>query len=138
MINKVILIGRCTEPETRHTENNQFSSFSLATSEKYKNKAGELIENTDWHNVVVWGKLSEIVEKYVKKGTLLYIEGKLKTRSWEDKEGNKRYTTEVVLSGFDSVLKMLSKVGENSTQQGSESNNQESTPPENEEEDLPF
>ena len=109
MINKVILLGRCAEPETRHTDNNQFSSFSLATNEKYKNKNGEVAENTDWHNIVVWGKLSEVVDKYVKKGTLLYIEGKLKTRTWEDKEGNKRYTTEVVLSGFDSVLKMVSK-----------------------------
>ena len=134
MINKVTLIGRCTEPETRHTDNSQFSSFSLATTEKYKNKSGETVEDTEWHKIVVWGKLSEIVENYVKKGTLLYIEGKLKTRSWEDKEGNKRYSTEVVLSGFDAVLKMLSKV----EQSNSQHTQQDSTPPPDEHDGLPF
>ena len=68
----------------------------MATSETYKDKSGNRVETTEWHNVVAWRGLAEIIEKYVKKGSQLYIEGKLRTRSWNDKEGNKRYTTEIV------------------------------------------
>lgn len=97
MINKVILVGNVgRDPEVRHLDNNLvMARFSLATSESYRNKNGEKITNTEWHNIVVWRGLAEIAEKYVKKGSQLYVEGKLRTRSWDDKDGNKRYTTEI-------------------------------------------
>jgi len=97
-VNKVILVGNTgKDPEIRHLDKGvAVASFSLATSETYKNKNGEKISNTEWHNLVLWRGLAEFAEKYVKKGTQLYVEGKLRTRSWDDKEGNKRYTTEVV------------------------------------------
>lgn len=98
-VNKVILIGNLgKDPEVRHLENGAVvANFPLATSESYTDRAtGQKIENTDWHDVVVWRGLAEVVEKYVRKGTKVYVEGKLKKRSWQDKEGNTRYTTEVV------------------------------------------
>jgi single-strand DNA-binding protein len=98
--NKVQLIGRLGQsPEVKHLESGKtVANFSLATNEKYKNAKGELIENTEWHNLVAWGKTAEIIEKYVQKGSEIAIEGKLTSRSWEDKDGNKRYTTEVVVN----------------------------------------
>jgi single-strand DNA-binding protein len=95
-LNKVQLIGRLgKDPEVRKTNTSQVANFSMATTEKYKNQKGETVETTEWHNVVAWGKLSEIIEKWVHKGDLLFIEGKLTTRKWEDKEGVTRYTTEI-------------------------------------------
>ncbi len=97
-VNKVILIGNLgKDPEVRRLENGAVvASFSIATSETYIEKAtGEKRETTDWHNIVVWRGLAEVVEKYVKKGMKVYIEGKLRTRSWQDKDNNTRYTTEV-------------------------------------------
>lgn len=97
-VNKVILVGNVgKDPETRYLEGGTaVCSFSLATSETYRNRDGEKITNTEWHNVVLWRGLAEIAEKYVKKGSQLYIEGRIRTRSWDDRDGNKRYTTEVV------------------------------------------
>lgn len=98
-VNKVILIGNLgKDPEVRHLENGAVvANFPLATSETYTDKStGQKVENTDWHDVVVWRGLAEVVEKYVRKGTKVYVEGKLKKRSWQDKEGNTRYSTEVV------------------------------------------
>jgi len=102
MINKVILVGRLgKDPEVRHLENGAVvANFSVATSERYKDKDGNRQEKTDWHNVVVWRQLAEIAEKYLRKGSLVYIEGKIRTRSWDDKDGNKKYTTEVVAENF--------------------------------------
>lgn len=96
-VNKVILIGNVgKDPETRYLDNNLVvCRFPLATSEAYKNRSGETVTATEWHNIVLWNKLAEIAEKYVVKGKQLYIEGRIRTRSWEDKEGNKRYTTEI-------------------------------------------
>ena len=97
-VNKVILVGRSgKDPEVRHLENGAtVANFSMATSETYKDRTtGEKRETTEWHNVVLWRGLAEVAEKYVKKGDMIYIEGKLKTRSWE-KDGVTRYTTEVV------------------------------------------
>ena len=97
-VNKVILVGRLgKDPEVRHLENGAtVANFSMATSETYKDRTtGERKEQTEWHNVVLWRGLAEVVEKYVKKGDQIYIEGKLRTRSWE-KDGITRYTTEVV------------------------------------------
>lgn len=98
-VNKVILIGNLgKDPEIRRLENGAVvANFSIATSETFTDKAtGERRENTDWHNIVAWRGLAEVIEKYIRKGTKVYVEGKLKTRSWQDKEGNTRYTTEVL------------------------------------------
>lgn len=98
-VNKVILIGNLgKDPEVRHLENGAIvANFPLATSEIYTDRTtGEKRENTDWHDVVVWRGLAEVAEKYLKKGYKVYVEGKLKKRSWQDKEGNTRYTTEVL------------------------------------------
>lgn len=100
-----MLIGRVgKDPEVRHMESgNTVANFSLATSEKRKNKQGEYVEQTEWHNIVAWNKLAEIIEKYVKKGDLIYIWGSITYRSWEDKEGVKKYRTDILAS----ELKML-------------------------------
>lgn len=98
--NKVQLIGRLGQaPEVKHLESGKtVANMSLATNERYKDAKGKLVENTEWHNLVAWGRTAEIIEKYVNKGSEIAIEGKLTSRSWEDKEGNKRYTTEVVIN----------------------------------------
>lgn len=100
-VNKVILVGYCgKDPETKHLEGDKtVSKFSLATSETYKDKQGNKQESTEWHNIVAWGKLAEIAEKYVKKGTLLYVEGKIKTRTYGEGDA-KKYFTEVVADSF--------------------------------------
>jgi single-strand DNA-binding protein len=96
--NKVQLIGHLgNDPEIINLESGKtLAKFSIATNESYKNAQGEKVENTYWHNIVAWGKTAQIVEKFVSKGKEVAIEGKLTTRSWEDKDGMKRYTTEVV------------------------------------------
>lgn len=97
-VNKVILVGNLgKDPEVRHLDNGRaVANFSLATSEVYKNKEGERVTNTEWHNVVLWTPLAEVAERFLKKGGQVYIEGKLTTRSYDDKDGVKRYITEVV------------------------------------------
>ncbi|MAY84581.1 MAG: single-stranded DNA-binding protein [Flavobacteriales bacterium] len=97
-VNKVILIGNLgKDPEVRHLESGAtVANFPIATTETYKDRNGNRQEQTEWHNIVLWRGLAEIAEKYLKKGNQIYVEGKLRTRSWEDKEGNTRYTTEVV------------------------------------------
>ena len=96
--NKVQLIGNLgNDPEIITTESGKkLAKFSIATNESYKDSKGERVTDTQWHNVMAWGKIAEIIESYVTKGKEVAIEGKLINRSWEDKEGNKRYTTEVV------------------------------------------
>lgn len=109
-INKVILIGNVgNDPEIRNNQQGDpIANLSIATSETWKDKnTGQQKEKTEWHKVVIFGKLAEIVQSYVKKGSKIYIEGKLKTRKWQDKEGNDRYSTEIVLEGYDGVLQML-------------------------------
>ena len=98
-VNKVILIGNLgKDPEIRRLENGAIvASFSIATSESFTDKnSGEKKEITDWHDIVLWRVLAEIAEKYIRKGTKIYVEGKLKKRSWQDKEGNTKYNTEVI------------------------------------------
>jgi single-strand DNA-binding protein len=100
-VNKVILIGRLgQDPEVKYTPSGDaVANFSMATSEEWKDKqSGEKREQTEWHRIVAWRKLGEVCGEYLKKGRQVYIEGKLQTRSWEDKEGVKRYTTEIVAS----------------------------------------
>ncbi len=97
-VNKVILVGNVgKDPETRHLESGTtVTRFPFATSEVYRNKEGEKITNTDWHNIVLWRNLAEIADKYVRKGSQLYIEGRIKTRSYTDKDGITKYVTEIV------------------------------------------
>ena len=97
-VNKVILIGNLgRDPEMRYTPSGTaVATLSLATKEEWKGKDGQKQESTEWHRVVAWGRLGEICGEYLHKGSQIYIEGKLQTKAWEDKEGNKRYTTEVV------------------------------------------
>ena len=97
-VNKVILIGNLgADPEVRHLQNGAaVANFRIATSETYKDKqTGEKREPTEWHAIVAWRGLAEIVEKYLRKGSKVYVEGKLRTRQWQDKDGNTRYTTEI-------------------------------------------
>ncbi len=97
-INKVILVGNLgKDPEVRHLEGGAVvAKFPLATSETYKTKDGQRVDQTEWHNIVMWRGLAESAEKYLRKGALVYIEGKIRTRSWDDKEGNKRFSTEII------------------------------------------
>jgi single-strand DNA-binding protein len=107
-INKVILVGNLgRDPEMRYTPNGvAVCSFSIATSETYKDRnSGERVTTTEWHNIVLWRGLAETSEKFLRKGSQVYIEGKLKTRKWEDKEGQTRYTTEIVAD----TMQMLDK-----------------------------
>jgi single-strand DNA-binding protein len=114
-VNKVILIGNLgKDPEIRSTnDGTRIANFTLATSENWRDKAsGERRERTEWHRVVVFNdRLTDIVEKYLKKGAKVYIEGALQTRKWTDKEGQERYTTEVVLQRFRGELTMLDSRG---------------------------
>lgn len=121
-VNKVILIGNLGKnpdvvsfPQERKDEATSVvkkASFPLATTEFRRNKDGERVEQTEWHNVVCWRTLAEIAEKILRKGTQIYVEGKLQTRSWEDREGNKRYVTEVVADNF-TVLGNRNRAEEN-------------------------
>ncbi|MGB7566293.1 MAG: single-stranded DNA-binding protein [Chitinivibrionales bacterium] len=97
-VNKVILIGNLgKDPELRYTPNGQpVASFSLATTERWNDKNNQKQEKTEWHNIVVWGKLGELANQYLKKGRSAYIEGRITTRSWDDRDGNKKYRTEIV------------------------------------------
>ena len=97
-VNKVILVGNLgNDPEVKYLDNGVVvANFSLATTENYKNKEGERVSQTEWHNIVLWRGLAEVAEKYLKKGSSVYIEGKIKTRKWEDKEGVTRYSTEIL------------------------------------------
>ncbi len=115
-VNKAILVGHVgNDPEVRHLEGGTpVANFRLATSETYNNRNGERVTQTEWHNIVVWRGLAEVVEKYVKKGSHLYIEGRIRTRSWDDREGNKRYTTEIVCDN----MQMLGKRGDSGGEQG--------------------
>ena len=96
-VNKAILVGNLgRDPELRHTPNGQaVVNFTLATSETWTDKSGERQERTEWHRIVVWGRTAEMCNQYLSKGRTVYVEGRIQTREWEDKEGNKRYTTEI-------------------------------------------
>lgn len=143
-VNKVILIGNLgKDPEVRHLENGAVvANFSIATSETYVDRnSGERRENTDWHNIVLWRGLAEVAEKYLRKGQKVYIEGKLKTRSWQDKDGNTRYTTEVL----GDQMTMLSRAENVAPSQAPYSQEGTPTPPNKvddimnqDESDLPF
>lgn len=98
MINKAILVGRLgRDPEVRHTASGTaVANFSLATDEFWNDQSGERQRRTEWHRIVVWSRLAETCERYLRKGSLIYIEGRIQTREWEDRDGNRRRTTEIV------------------------------------------
>ena len=143
-VNKVILIGNLgKDPDVRHLENGAtVANFPIATSENYKDrKTGEKVSQTEWHNIVVWRGLADITERYLKKGDKVYIEGKLRTRSWQDQDGNTKYTTEVVADN----LTMLGKSSDNTTASQAQPAAVTSSPAQNEDfsgpddsDDLPF
>jgi single-strand DNA-binding protein len=101
-VNKVILVGRLgRDPETRYTGGGQaVANFSVATDETFKDRNGERQKRTEWHKIVVWGKQAEIAQQYLKKGSLIFIEGRIQSREWQDKEGQKRTSFEIVASNF--------------------------------------
>jgi single-strand DNA-binding protein len=111
-VNKVILIGNLgKDPEVRYLDGGvAVANFPLATTEVHKNRAGEKVESTEWHNVVLWRGLAEVAEKLLKKGMQVYIEGRLRTRSWEDKDGSKKRATEVVGENL-TILSRKSTIG---------------------------
>jgi single-strand DNA-binding protein len=139
-VNKVILVGNVGKnPEIKHFDNDKsVASFSLATSESYTNKSGQKVTQTEWHNIQIWGGLSKIVENYVVKGMQLYIEGKIRTRSYDDKNGNTRYVTEII----GNTMQMLGRKPDNSNQETQNSavnvHIPKETTAEEETDDLPF
>ena len=118
-LNKAMLIGNVgKDPEVRYLDGSngqaKVATFTLATTERYRDRNGETRENTEWHNIVAWRSTADVVEKYVKKGTQVYIEGRIRTRSWDDQTGNKRYTTEIMAD----TLQLLGKRQDNPGQGG--------------------
>jgi single-strand DNA-binding protein len=101
-VNKAILVGRLgRDPETRYTAGGQaVCNFTLATDETYRDRAGERQKRTEWHRIVVWGKQAEIAQQYLRKGSLIFVEGRIQTRQWDDREGQKRTTVEIVANNF--------------------------------------
>ena len=132
MINKAILVGRLgADPEVRYTPDGlMVTNFNLATDETRKDKNGERIQKTEWHRIVTFGKLAEICGNYLAKGKLIYLEGRIQTRAWEDKDGIKRNTTEIVASD----MKMLDGKGQS---KGTSAAGNEATPPYFSSESLP-
>jgi single-strand DNA-binding protein len=118
MINKAILVGRLgADPEVRYTPDGAMvTNFRIATDEQWKDKNGEKVQRTEWHKIVAFGKLAEICGKYLVKGKLVYLEGRIQTKAWDDKEGVKRYTTEIVASN----MQMLDSKGQKGADASSE------------------
>ena len=136
-VNKVILIGNLgKDPEVRHLESGvAVAKFSIATTETYKSKDGNKVDHTEWHNIVLWRGLAEISEKYLKKGDKVYIEGRLRTRQWDDKDGIKRYTTEILADNMN----MLGEKRDSDSMTKTENKIEEPPPPEQKDgDDLPF
>lgn len=152
-VNKVILIGNLgRDPEVRSLENGaKLARFSIATSESYMDKTtGEKIENTDWHNIVVWRGLADVAEKYLRKGNKVYIEGKLKTRSWQDENNQTKYATDIVADNMTMLTtksEAQSMSGQNNSNNDPYNNQGTPTKPDklanelidnNDDDDLPF
>ncbi len=134
-VNKVILIGNLgKDPDIFSFENGvKKASFPLATTESYKDKEGNRVDQTEWHNIVLWRGLAEVAEKYLNKGKQIFLEGRIRTRSWDDKDGNKRYTTEIL---GDNMTMLGGRRDQNETQQNKVE--EPSTPEPTSEDDLPF
>jgi len=141
-VNRVMLIGNLgKDPDVQHLEGNiAVAKFPLATTETYKDRTGKLISQTEWHTVVLWRGLAELAQKYLHKGSLIYVEGRLRTRSWEDKEGNRKFATEVVGDNLIMLDKRNDVHGQNLGGihgEGLEGMSSEDAPPESNP-DLPF
>lgn len=140
-VNKVILVGNLgKDPEIRHTKDGRpIANLTIATSETWKDKnTGERKENTQWHNVVIFSEgLCKIAELYLRKGSSVYIEGQLQTRKWQDKEGNDKYTTEIVLQGFNATLTMLGGKSDTAPQQ-QQTQGATNNAPQELDDDIPF
>ncbi len=138
-VNKVILIGNLgKDPEVRYLDSGvAVANFSLATTESYKNKEGERVSQTEWHNIVLWRGLAEIAEKWLKKGNSVYIEGKIRTRKWEDKEGNTRYNTEILADNM-TMLGKKEDSSAGSTETAPSSPAETAVPKQEKGDDLPF
>lgn len=138
-INKAILVGRLgKDPEIRYTPSGTaIANFTMATSENYKDKDGQKQERTEWHRIVAFGKLAEICGEYLAKGKQVYIEGRIQTRSWDDKDGNKKYMTEIVANTMQMLGKPedTSALGGGQTTIGENTANPEPSPVD---EDVPF
>ena len=119
-VNKAILVGNLgKDPEVKYvSENNPVANFSIATTDRFKDKSGNWQDATEWHNIVAWGRLAEVAEKFLRKGKQVYVEGKLRTRTYDDKEGNKRYVTEVLAD----TIQMLGRKEDDGSGGGSEYN----------------
>ena len=145
-VNKVILLGRLgQDPDVKTTAAGaSIANISIATSESWKDKnTGEKKERTEWHRVIFFGKLAEIVGRYAKKGTQMYVEGQLRTQKWQDKDGADRYTTEVVVQGFGGSMQLLGDNGvsnsNNAASGAPNQNNTPQTPPQDDlDMDIPF
>jgi len=140
-VNKVILVGHVgKDPEIKTVGNDtKMASFSLATSETYKKKDGERVTNTEWHNITIWRGLANVVERFVKKGSQLYLEGKIENRSYDDKDGNKKYITQIKCHEMQMLDNKGGSNGEsadNSKPQTSTGNTNQSEKPDSD--DLPF
>lgn len=138
-VNKVILIGNVgKDPEVRTMQNGgKVANISLATSESWKDKAtGERKEKTEWHRVIIFGDLAGVAERYVKKGSKLYVCGSLQTRKWTDQQGVEKYSTEVVLQGFNSELTMLD--GKSAGEDRPVADNARATSRNDQDDDIPF
>ncbi|MGD9342606.1 MAG: single-stranded DNA-binding protein [Desulfuromonadales bacterium] len=140
-VNKVILVGNLgKDPELRYTPSGTaVCTFSLATTDRFKNKQGEQQERTEWHNIVVWAGLAEICGKYLTKGKQIYIEGRIQNRSYDDRDGNKRYITEIVAN----EMQMLGRAGEQggggrASAPAEEPSQGSQEPPFNPDDDIPF
>jgi len=137
MVNKAMLIGRLgKDPEVRYTpDGTMVTNFNLATDEQWKDKNGEKVQKTEWHRIVTFGKLAEICGNYLVKGKLIFVEGRIQTRSWEDKDGVKRFTTEIIASNMQMLdSKAQSKADDSSLEASSVSSNNAGTPTD----DVPF
>ncbi len=142
-VNKVILVGRLgKDPEVRYTQDNKaIANITLATSETWKDKnTGQKHEKTEWHRCVFFGGVAGVVAEYLKKGSQIYIEGKLQTRKWQDQSGQDKYTTEIVVDGFSGVMQMLDARSDNNTPQQSNAPQQPSQPKQQavQQQDQPF
>jgi single-strand DNA-binding protein len=143
-VNKVMLVGRLgRDPEMRYTSSGQpVANFSMATDESYKDRNGNRQKRTEWHKIVVWGKQAEIAQKYLKKGSLIFLEGRIQSREWNDREGQKRTSYEIVANNF----RMLGGRGDQASAPGAAEAEAEPAPaeefsqtaPEVSDEDIPF
>jgi single-strand DNA-binding protein len=136
-VNKVILVGRLgRDPEVKYTGSGQaVANFSIATDESYKDRNGERQKRTEWHKVVVWGKQAELVQMYLQKGSLVFIDGRIQSREWEDRNGQKRTAFEIVANGF----RMLGDSGDGKQAAAAQPGAQPNAPaPTIEDDDIPF